>query len=79
MLAGIVMERLFLPIVFKVNLKQRGYTQGDLEGAIISVAATDDNKTNVEVSEESRKKGIIINVVDDLQLSDFIIKFDTHI
>lgn len=56
-----------------VNLKQRGYKRGDLEGAIISVAATDDNKTNVEVSEESRKKGIIINVVDDLQLSDFII------
>lgn len=56
-----------------VNLKQRNYIRGDLEGALICVAATDDNKTNMEVSEESRKKGILINVVDDLQLSDFII------
>lgn len=56
-----------------VNLKQRNYLHGDLDGAVLSVAATDDNKTNVEVSEESRRKGILINVVDDLQLSDFII------
>ena len=55
-----------------VHVLHRNYVKGDLEGALISVAATDDSKKNEEISEESRRSGVLVNVVDDRQYSDFI-------
>jgi siroheme synthase-like protein len=51
----------------------REYTEGDLDGALLAVAATDNAKTNKKVSEEACRRGILINVVDVPALSNFIV------
>jgi siroheme synthase-like protein len=56
-----------------VNLVQRKYRRGDLEGAMLAIAATDERETNVEVSREAREKGVPVNVVDVPAISDFIV------
>ena len=57
----------------EVHLLSRDYAQGDLVDALIAVAATDNGKTNEEVAAEAKGRGILINVVDDPHLSDFIV------
>jgi siroheme synthase-like protein len=57
----------------EIHLLSRDYTRGDLAGAFIAVAATDNSKTNELVAAEAKERGILINVVDDPHLSDFII------
>jgi siroheme synthase-like protein len=47
-------------------------SRGDIGSADIIIAATSDRKTNKKVSVWSRKAGVLINVVDDKTLSDFI-------
>jgi siroheme synthase-like protein len=56
-----------------ISLLPRGYASGDLQGAFIAIAATDDDKINRKLSEEARKMGVLVNVVDDRELSDFIV------
>ena len=56
-----------------VSLVRREYTHGDLKGAVLAVAATDSNIINKKISDEARDIGILINVVDDPQKSDFIV------
>lgn len=57
----------------KVHLLSRDYTHGDLVDAVVAIAATDNGKTNEEVAREAKGRGILINVVDDPHLSDFIV------
>ena len=52
---------------------QRVYDQGDLEGAFVAIAATDDGKINCKVADEARQRGVLVNVVDDPEHSDFIV------
>lgn len=61
-----------------IRLQRRSYDSGDLEGAVIAIAATDDGETNNKVAEEARAKGVLINVVDDLEHSDFIVPAQFH-
>lgn len=56
-----------------VGILCRDYVQGDLEDALIAVAATDDSKMNGRVAAEARRRGVLVNVVDDPQRSDFIV------
>ena len=56
-----------------VTLVQRKYQRGDLEGAMLAIAATDERETNIEVSREAREKGVLVNVVDVPAISDFIV------
>jgi siroheme synthase-like protein len=56
-----------------IRLVQRNYKPGDLRGAPLSIAATHVKKINRKVAEESKKNGALVNVVDDAELSDFII------
>jgi len=56
-----------------IQVLQRSYDGGDLQGAFIAIAATDDGKTNSQVVEEARAKGVLVNVVDDSEHSDFIV------
>jgi siroheme synthase-like protein len=51
----------------------REYKPGDLHGAFVVVAATDNSKINNQVAEEALKLGILINVVDIPELSNFIV------
>lgn len=47
---------------------------GDLiDKAALIIGATDDEKTNAQISQDSRTKGIPVNIVDDPQKCDFIL------
>jgi len=56
-----------------IQVLQRNYNGGDLQGAFIAIAATDDGEINNKVAEEARVKGVLVNVVDDSEHSDFIV------
>jgi len=56
-----------------IRLVRRNYERGDLRRAALSVAATHVKEINRKVAEESKKNGTLVNVVDDVELSDFII------
>ncbi len=49
------------------------YTSDLLDGAALVIGATDDEKTNAQISLDARKKGIPVNIVDDPQKCDFIL------
>lgn len=57
----------------EVVVLPRPYQDGDLEGAYLVIAATDDTAVNQAVWQESQKRGCLINVVDDPQHSNFIL------
>jgi uroporphyrin-III C-methyltransferase/precorrin-2 dehydrogenase/sirohydrochlorin ferrochelatase len=55
----------------KIDLVQRRYTSGDLDGNFIVIAATDDPQVNATVYRESVERGILVNSVDDPPHCDF--------
>ncbi|MBI4180718.1 MAG: bifunctional precorrin-2 dehydrogenase/sirohydrochlorin ferrochelatase [Chloroflexi bacterium] len=56
----------------EIDALMREYRDGDLQGTLITIAATDDRNTNLAVAKEARAKAILVNVVDDAESSDFI-------
>ena len=44
-----------------------------MEGAVLIIGATDDEKTNAVISSDARNLGIPVNIVDDPQKCDFIL------
>jgi siroheme synthase-like protein len=56
-----------------IEAHQRDYRTEDLKGAFIAIAATDNVKTNKRVASEARRRGVLVNVVDDPKNSDFIV------
>ena len=56
----------------EILVLDREYRVGDLKGALVAIAATNDRETNLKVAEEARKNAVLINVVDDADNSDFI-------
>lgn len=57
----------------EISVEKRLFHPGDLEGVLITVAATDDNSINLEVAKEARRKSVLVNVVDDPANCDFIV------
>jgi len=57
----------------QINVLQRSYRVGDLQDAVIAIAATNDSNTNLEMVREARRKVVLVNVVDDPENSDFIV------
>ena len=55
-----------------VELVERRYEPGDLAGAAVAVAATDDEDVNRGVFAEATEAGIPVNVVDNTALCTFI-------
>ncbi len=51
----------------------RRFEPADLTDAVAAIAATDDRQTNAAVSAAARARGIPVNVVDDPELSTFIL------
>jgi len=49
----------------------RGYLPGDLEGALLAFAATDDAALNLAVAAEAKERGILIDIVDAPRQSGF--------
>lgn len=56
-----------------IQVVPRNFQSNDLRGAFLAIAATDDPITNAAVSDKGRKQRILINVVDDPKVSDFIV------
>ena len=56
-----------------ITAVRREYEIGDLKGAFVVVAATDDQTINEQVATDASEKGILINVVDVPALSNFIV------
>ncbi len=56
----------------EIELVERRYASGDLEGAVVAVAATDDEDVNRGVYTEATEVGIPVNVVDNTALCTFI-------
>ncbi|AFK86659.1 MULTISPECIES: precorrin-2 dehydrogenase/sirohydrochlorin ferrochelatase family protein [Thermoanaerobacterium] len=66
-------EILELPKNHKVNLIRRSYQKNDVDNYFLVVVATNDRIINKEISNECKKKNILVNVVDDKELSTFIV------
>jgi precorrin-2 dehydrogenase/sirohydrochlorin ferrochelatase len=49
------------------------YEKRRLEGALVAVAATDDEAVNRRVAQDARAAGVLVNVVDRPELCDFIV------
>ncbi|MBN2463069.1 MAG: bifunctional precorrin-2 dehydrogenase/sirohydrochlorin ferrochelatase [Dehalococcoidia bacterium] len=56
-----------------VRAINRDYKPEDLKETFIAIAATDDVKTNESLAAQARRLGILVNVVDDPNNSDFIV------
>ena len=57
----------------QVELVRRSYVPGDLAGAFLAVAATEDRATNAQVFAESESAGVLLNAVDDPEHSHFAV------
>jgi uroporphyrin-III C-methyltransferase / precorrin-2 dehydrogenase / sirohydrochlorin ferrochelatase len=55
-----------------IEVRRRPYQRGDLEGAFLAIAATDDRSANAAVWDEAEERGILLNAVDDLPHCSFI-------
>ncbi len=52
--------------------KARHYTQGDLEGVYLAIAATDEFQVNEAITREAAVEKVLLNVVDNTPLCNFI-------
>jgi precorrin-2 dehydrogenase/sirohydrochlorin ferrochelatase len=57
----------------RIELELRAYETGDLDGAFLVIAATEDNPTNVRVFEDAEARQMLCNVVDVTHLCNFIL------
>jgi siroheme synthase-like protein len=57
-----------------ISWEQRRYAgEGDLEGAFLVIAASDDSEVNIGVFEDAEERAMLVNVVDVPPLCNFIL------
>ena len=56
-----------------IRWEQREYQQGDLDGCLIAIAATNDTDVNIGVFEDAEQRAMLVNVVDVPPLCNFIL------
>ena len=56
----------------RLTVLQRPYADGDLEGADVALACTDDAGLNAEIAAACKARGIPVNVASDRTLCDFL-------
>jgi len=54
-----------------LSLIKKTYGDGDLEGAFLAIAATDDGDVNAAVFEEAERRRVLLNAVDDVEYCHF--------
>jgi precorrin-2 dehydrogenase/sirohydrochlorin ferrochelatase len=54
-----------------VLYRKKSYSEADLKGAVLVIGATDDLRVNEAVSAQARRRGILVNIVDDPDLCSF--------
>lgn len=57
----------------KIDYRSRTFRAGDLKGAFLVIAATDDRDVNERVSAQALRRNLAVNVVDDPAHSSFIV------
>ncbi len=57
----------------KIDLLQREYREGDVEGYQVVMVATDDGAVNVQVAAEGKRRRVWVNAADDPKNCDFIL------
>ena len=57
----------------RLELVSRPFEPGDLDGAWLAVAATDDRGVNEAVAAAAQSRGVLVNVVDEPDLCDFYV------
>lgn len=57
----------------RVTLVRRSYQPGDLKGAFVGIAATDDGAINASVFAEAEAERVLFNAVDDSQYCHFAV------
>ena len=66
-------ELVQLALEGSIRWERREYATGDLDGALIAIAATDDTDLNIRVFEEAETRAMLVNVVDVPPLCNFIL------
>ncbi len=56
-----------------VEFIKRRYNKGDLQGAFLAIAATDDMDTNEAVYQEALERNVLVNIVDNPRLCNFFV------
>ena len=56
----------------RLTWRPRRYQDGDLQGAFLAIAGTDDTSVNEDVAEEAEREKVLLNVVDAPSLCGFI-------
>jgi len=56
-----------------IRVQLRPYKTEDLNSAFVVVAATDDAAVNKRIATEAKQRGVLVNVADSPQNSDFIV------
>jgi uroporphyrin-III C-methyltransferase / precorrin-2 dehydrogenase / sirohydrochlorin ferrochelatase len=54
-----------------LRLRAKSYSRGDLEGAWLAIAATDDGAVNAAVFAEAEERHVLLNSVDDIEHCHF--------
>ena len=62
----------------RVNMKQRAYRTGDLEGMFLVIGATDDEKLNRQISRDAEKVNVLCNIADRPEICNFILPSIVH-
>ena len=57
----------------QINVIKRECIPGDIAGAFLAIVATDDREVNHRIALEGRSSGVLVNVVDDAEYSNFIL------
>jgi len=57
----------------KLKIRRKQYDAGDLDGASIVIASTDDEPFNTRIADDCRQRKIPVNVVDVTHLCEFIV------
>jgi precorrin-2 dehydrogenase / sirohydrochlorin ferrochelatase len=66
-------ELVQLALEGSLRWEQRAYATGDLDGALIAIAATDDTELNIRVFADAEALSMLVNVVDVPPLCNFIL------
>ena len=66
-------ELVQLALEGSIRWERREYADGDLDGCLIAIAATDDTDLNIRVFEDAEARAMLVNVVDVPPLCNFIL------
>lgn len=66
-------ELIQLALEGSIRWERRVYRSGDLDGALIAIAATDETELNIRVFEDAEARSMLVNVVDVPPLCNFIL------